>query len=645
MGNRPPTSQELTVETERPKSLAICFSGMWFFAPPVAKRGRKAGADVAMEVRLLGHGENLRAVRSVRKKHLCVEFPQNFRQMRERPDRLLLEMRRAANRCSIEHSFTIRRSGATLRVTILLQFFCPALTRCRGQWRKICRMKTTSLVTGFFSSPGTSRRRLWVCLAVGVVAAAVIGSARHTSSKLVVHEWGTFTSVQGADGALMDWRPLETVDLPKFVYNWSHPGFDRSAAGKQTVGKGMMITLQRMETPVIYFYSDEELTAQVSVKFPQGMITEWYPQARQIGPASVKPPNFVTQLDAGAHRLGVKPEFTFASLLPQHAAKDSRIVWSGVRVLPAKQHSDIGGLMPLDKSGSHYFAARETDAEFVRVDSGSRTNPAPEHERFLFYRGVGSFGTPLAVTMNPDGDLTVTNKATDDLVHLFVLSVRDGKAQFVHLNRLDSNAATVVALPPNDYPQSDVASKIADEMAAALVSAGLFQREAVAMVNTWKDSWFAEEGLRVLYLLPRAWSDATLPLEIDPQPQGLVRVMVGRAEVITPELENRLRQQLTQARAGDAAARAQALAELRKLGRFAQPAVQRVTRNASDAQFNQFAWTLLQEASKREATSASASSGASLRLGEPNQSASDPPTRRVADTDASRRLAPLPSAL
>src|SRR6266487_3430855 len=167
-----------------------------------------------------------------------------------------------------------------------------------------------------------------------------------------------------ANSRLLNWLPLETVDLPKFVHNWSNPGYGRSAIGQQPFTKSRMITLQRMETPVIYFYSEEELTAQVSVKFPQGLITEWYPQARQIGPASVKPPPLVTRLDDGAHKFGVKPQFTFASLLPQHAAKDSRIVWSGVRVLPARQHADTGGLMPLDPSGSHYFAARETDAEF-----------------------------------------------------------------------------------------------------------------------------------------------------------------------------------------------------------------------------------------------------------------------------------------
>jgi hypothetical protein len=60
---------------------------------------------------------------------------------------------------------------------------------------------------------------------------------------------------------------------------------------------------------------------------------------------------------------------------------------------------------------------------------------------------------------------------------------------------------------------------------------------------------------------------------------------------------------LIQAHSGDAAARAQALAELRKLGRFAQPAIQRITRNTSDATLNQFAWSFLQAAFKPSAIS------------------------------------------
>ena len=36
---------------------------------------------------------------------------------------------------------------------------------------------------------------------------------------MVVHEWGTFTSVQGGDGVQVEWNPLIKTDLPDFVYS------------------------------------------------------------------------------------------------------------------------------------------------------------------------------------------------------------------------------------------------------------------------------------------------------------------------------------------------------------------------------------------------------------------------------------------
>src|SRR5881275_912598 len=62
--------------------------------------------------------------------------------------------------------------------------------------------------------------------------AAVVGvslSAQHNlqgkavqkpaDNRLVVHEWGTFTSIAGKDGVALEWRPLNgSTDLPKFVY-------------------------------------------------------------------------------------------------------------------------------------------------------------------------------------------------------------------------------------------------------------------------------------------------------------------------------------------------------------------------------------------------------------------------------------------
>ena len=38
-----------------------------------------------------------------------------------------------------------------------------------------------------------------------------------------IHEWGTFTSVQGSDGNLIAWNPFETGELPSFVYDRTRP--------------------------------------------------------------------------------------------------------------------------------------------------------------------------------------------------------------------------------------------------------------------------------------------------------------------------------------------------------------------------------------------------------------------------------------
>ena len=65
-----------------------------------------------------------------------------------------------------------------------------------------------------------------------------------------------------------------------------------------------------------------------------------------------------------------------------------------------------------------------------------------------------------------------------------------------------------------------------------LVANGLYPREAKAMVDTWRDSWF-EEGSRLFYVVPREAVDSILPLEIRPTPAATVRVFMGRVELVT----------------------------------------------------------------------------------------------------------------
>jgi len=119
---------------------------------------------------------------------------------------------------------------------------------------------------------------------------------------LVVHEWGTFTSVAGETGEAIPWLPLQSADdLPCFVERFRH--FPPKSSVRGTV---------RMETPVLYFYAPREMTVDVSVRFPRGLITEWFPRAA-VTPAETVPEN-------GLSRQGF--------------AGTAR--WSSVRVMPAE---------------------------------------------------------------------------------------------------------------------------------------------------------------------------------------------------------------------------------------------------------------------------------------------------------------------
>jgi hypothetical protein len=248
--------------------------------------------------------------------------------------------------------------------------------------------------------------------------------------------------------------------------------------------------------------------------------------------------------------------------------------------------------MPVDQSGSHYFAARATDAAFVRSQISPKAEP--EHEKFLFYRGIGHFNVPLQVYSRSDRELTVTNGSPERLTHLFALSVHDGKGVLAQLDRLDAGEVRTVELSSEPVPLAQLKVQIRHSMADALVNEGLYPREARAMVNTWEDSWFAEDGVRVLYVLPRSWTDARLPLTLTPTPRELVRVMVGRSEVLTPSLETKLLNTLNAAQGGNEAARQEAMAQLKHLGRFADPAL-RLTRIHGSTKAAELGYQLLSD--------------------------------------------------
>ena len=368
-----------------------------------------------------------------------------------------------------------------------------------------------------------------IATVVGIKLSAHNGSASKSAEKtlaadnrLVVHEWGTFTSIAGKDGVALEWRPLNgPSDLPKFV----HTIQKESEGLRHPPGKNELTAAVRMETPVLYFYSANEMDVSVKVDFPKGKITEWYPQARSVN----------TSID-----------------------------WGRLKVMPGAAVN-----LPVDYSKSHYYPARETDAAPLQVCSTS-SKPA-QQEKFLFYRGVGTFDLPLSVKL--DGEhVLLKNVGKDAIAHLILFENRGGKIGY---RLFDAVTGEMTQQRPALDKNID---SLLSELKQMLVSSGLYEKEADAMIKTWRSSWF-EEGLRVFYILPRQTTDAVLPVTIEPRPAELVRVLVGRAEIITPEMEKSVRQQVNMLGDPSPKVRETAMQAIRKYGRFSEPILKRILEN------------------------------------------------------------------
>jgi hypothetical protein len=352
-----------------------------------------------------------------------------------------------------------------------------------------------------------------VLLAAALTAApAEVRRDYRDPDNLIAHEWGTFTSVAGEQGQPIEWLPLEGQDdLPCFVERFRNVRAKFALSG--TV---------RMETPVIYFYAPQATTVDVSVRFPAGLVTEWFPRA-QVTPAA---------------------QVTNATLTSSGFA--STATWSKVAITPGAPEAFL-----TEPRSSHYYAARRTDAAPLKVGAQS--------EKFLFYRGVARVTLPVSAVVAPDGTAIVRSDGAAPLGTIVRFDRRNGKLGYEIKNTKRSRATL-----PTPALTGDV-DTLAGRLETVLTREGLYPREARAMVDTWRDSWF-EEGTRLLYIVPRATVDAMLPLEITPRPIDTARVFVGRLELITPATTADVKRALETRDSG----------ALLKYGRFLLPISQRI---------------------------------------------------------------------
>ena len=343
---------------------------------------------------------------------------------------------------------------------------------------------------------------------------------------LVVHEWGTITTVHAADGKpqgrLNRIEPSEV--LPDFVHRYEPPTTRHQEAlqlGKRPLIPGRPDVTMRLETPVIYFYpqGSQNRPFDVSVMFRGGVLNEFYPDA---APAIAVDMRRIQQKQAA----GLPMQWD-GKTLDNYVV--SSLTWKGLKL-----SADI---RPPATQSKVWLAPREVRATGV-------TSPAGESEQYVFYRGVAALQA-LMRTQLTAGELKLSAPAnllwlagrSAEIPRVWFAQIRaDGSAAYREHGALTLDpaqpGAALISLQRFAAPDFAPANlvRLRTSMKRELVAQGLFEDEAQAMLNTWQASYFDKPGARVFYIVPAEWTDYFLPLKIS-TPAQITRVIVGRVDL------------------------------------------------------------------------------------------------------------------
>jgi len=332
-------------------------------------------------------------------------------------------------------------------------------------------------------------KTLWTLFGTALLGFCVA----RADQRLVIHEWGTMTTLEDEDGEAIAGINADDEPVPSFV----HEVAPRLLLGPGDTGKGVPgvhpdVTV-RLETPVLYIHAPPEFKGplDVSVKFVTGWLTEFYPNAE-------------------AHAPGIDPATGHVGRI----TGPGTLHWAHLR---------IGGSAPGPATSERvWLSPRDVTADTVTTQGG-------ESEKFLFYRGVGR-GEPLLHFIQDPESQTVKEQKSATLLPFWLADIRpDGSVAFQYVS--DPLAGSRPFSPDENNPLN--IATLRQDLQSHLIAAGLYRDEAQALLNTWEVSYFKNPGLRAFYVWPRDEVDRVLPLTISPA-ADVTRVMVGRTELMTP---------------------------------------------------------------------------------------------------------------
>ena len=223
----------------------------------------------------------------------------------------------------------------------------------------------------------------------------------------------------------------------------------------------------------------------MKVAFPQGLITEWYPRADYEV--------YQTTGNNGPPRR-LQPNLNGIDLSLRSVT--GAIEWNHVKVQPNTRPP----------------AARERPEPLLRRarDGGGAALPSAISTRSfcsIAAWDVSRFRSPFGCRGRSDPRREPWHDAVPSVI---LFENRGGRIGYRKAGAIEEDAMTL------DPPTLDgTLAQLRYDLENALVEQGLFLKEAQAMVETWRDSWF-EEGARLIYIMPSRSIDAILPLRVEP---------------------------------------------------------------------------------------------------------------------------------
>lgn len=379
---------------------------------------------------------------------------------------------------------------------------------------------------------------------------------------LLIHEWGTFTSLQDEAGRTIGGLNSDEEALPDFIHDLSPIGIDHHgeiSAGLGFLSKGVArgdpTVTMRLETPVIYAHlppGQKSATFDLAVEFRGGFLSQFYPMAQPT--VNDRPLRWYNQEYSNTVEEKITT-YNVREIQVQNEAASQQPIWSrwNAPSLSSSTTSSlawrgitVGGSDSAPETASPvWLAPRKVDAANLTVGS--------EHERYLFYRGLGHLDAPLKTTRSADGATLTVSARPEALGSRWMSNYRprmwfadlhaDGTAAF----RTISATGLYVFDPHNPPVAAQTFSAVFNaedfsaerlrllrqELHADLVQNGLFADEAQALLTTWEASYFKAPGQRLFFLVPPAWTDHVLPLTIS-TPAKVTRAMMGRIELVSP---------------------------------------------------------------------------------------------------------------